>query len=212
MDNSDCQFTGHAGAVFAVGVHPDGKLAVSGGEDDTAYLWNIADGTLVRELAKHEDSVVCVAFNRDGKFVATGSMDGIIMVWKVRAALVCTVYLSPHSRRQALVYCPAMYTHCRWDLAGRRRNKGLRARLRGRSQLVRMAPSRTVPSRSDGWRRSLHVGCPGSQPVVLLRPDNECVVWWVGPRWPQLYFGVGRRFASAVVSKERTDHFEGERR
>eukprot|EP00038_Savillea_parva_P031602 m.88523 g.88523 ORF g.88523 m.88523 type:complete len:424 (+) comp9763_c0_seq2:28-1299(+) len=89
-DNSNAQFTGHTGAVFSVDVHPNGELAVSGGEDDTAYLWRVADGSLVRELAKHEDSVVCVAFNRDGKFVATGSMDGVIHVWNVEdGAKVC---------------------------------------------------------------------------------------------------------------------------
>ena len=34
-----------AGSVFCVSLHPLGELACSGGEDDKAYVWKVADGT-----------------------------------------------------------------------------------------------------------------------------------------------------------------------
>jgi WD40 repeat protein len=83
VDNSDAQFTGHAAPVFTVSLHPAGELAVSGGEDDCAFVWRTSDGGLVHTLEKHHDSVVCTGFNRDGSLVATGSMDGVIKVYKV---------------------------------------------------------------------------------------------------------------------------------
>lgn len=92
VDNSDARFTGHAAPVFSVSIHPAGELAVSGGEDDCAFVWRISDGSLVHTLEKHLDSVVCTGFNRDGKLVAIGSMDGIIKVYKVCFLCVLMFY------------------------------------------------------------------------------------------------------------------------
>merc|ERR1719259_1257284 len=70
-------------SVFSVALDPTGSVAVSGGEDDKAYVWKVADGSVLFECAGHQDSVVCVAFNHDGSMVATGDMAGMIKVWKV---------------------------------------------------------------------------------------------------------------------------------
>merc|ERR1719374_387724 len=70
-------------SVFSVALDPTGSIAVSGGEDDKAYVWKVADGSLLFECGGHQDSVVCVAFNHDGSMVATGDMAGMIKVWKV---------------------------------------------------------------------------------------------------------------------------------
>lgn len=70
-------------SVFSVGLDPSGSLAVSGGEDDKAFVWKVADGSVLFECTGHQDSVVCVAFNHDGSMVATGDMAGMIKVWKV---------------------------------------------------------------------------------------------------------------------------------
>jgi len=70
-------------SVFSVALDPTGSVAVSGGEDDKAYVWKVADGSVLFACAGHQDSVVCVAFNHDGSMVATGDMAGMIKVWKV---------------------------------------------------------------------------------------------------------------------------------
>jgi len=70
-------------SVFSVSLDPTGSVAVSGGEDDKAFVWKVADGSVLFECGGHSDSVVCVAFNHDGSMVATGDMAGLIKVWKV---------------------------------------------------------------------------------------------------------------------------------
>jgi WD40 repeat protein len=82
-DNSIQQFTEHKGkSVFAVATHPTQPIAVSGGEDDMGYIWDIQTGELITKLTGHTDSVSSVGFSHDGDLVATGGMDGRVRFWR----------------------------------------------------------------------------------------------------------------------------------
>ena len=81
-DSSISHFGEHQGSVFAVAVHPFRPLAVSGGEDDLGYIWNLEDGEVVVKLTGHTDSVTSVGWSHDGELVATGGMDGKVRVWR----------------------------------------------------------------------------------------------------------------------------------
>lgn len=69
-------------SVFVVSTHPTLPIAVSGGEDDLGYLWNVEDGEELVKLTGHADSVTSAAFSMEGSMVATGGMDGKIRVWR----------------------------------------------------------------------------------------------------------------------------------
>jgi ribosome assembly protein SQT1 len=81
-DTSILHFGAHSKSVFALAAHPTQPLAVSGSEDDMAYLWDLTTGDKIQALGGHSDSVNCVAFSSDGTLVATGGMDGKTRVWK----------------------------------------------------------------------------------------------------------------------------------
>ena len=81
-DNSIQHFPTHTGSVFAVATHPLQPIAVSGGEDDTGYIWNIDDGEVIVKLTGHTDSVTSVGFSSDGEYVSTGGMDGKVRIWR----------------------------------------------------------------------------------------------------------------------------------
>eukprot|EP00040_Diaphanoeca_grandis_P019920 m.105521 g.105521 ORF g.105521 m.105521 type:complete len:430 (+) comp27656_c0_seq1:104-1393(+) len=81
-DCSSSKFIGHTGYVLSIAWHPQGNVVASGGEDDKAFAWNVADGSKILEVTDHKDSVVQVTFNRAGTLLATASMDGMIVVRK----------------------------------------------------------------------------------------------------------------------------------
>lgn len=84
QDDAEAKFTQHTGSVFCCDIDEKGSgLAVTGGEDDKAYIWNIADGSIASECSGHKDSVTNVSFSHDGSMVATGDMSGIIKVWRL---------------------------------------------------------------------------------------------------------------------------------
>ncbi|KAJ3359782.1 hypothetical protein GGF32_009017 [Allomyces javanicus] len=81
-DDSVQGFFEHKQPVHCVALHPmHPTIALSGGEDDMAYLWNVATGERLHALAGHTDSVIAAAFNMDGSLCATGGMDGKVFVW-----------------------------------------------------------------------------------------------------------------------------------
>jgi ribosome assembly protein SQT1 len=82
-------------SVFTVALHPtfpNPPLAVSGGEDDAAFIYSplpSSSGAAVHaeafppvKLTGHTDSVVSVGWSSDGEMVATGGMDGRVRVWR----------------------------------------------------------------------------------------------------------------------------------
>ncbi|KAL1491630.1 hypothetical protein ABEB36_012199 [Hypothenemus hampei] len=84
IDLSQLTFNGHGNSVFSSDVSKDQTLAVTGGEDDMAYLWNTSTGEVVFECTGHKDSVTEVCFNHNDQYIATGDMAGMIQVWSVQ--------------------------------------------------------------------------------------------------------------------------------
>uniref|UniRef100_A0A8C6Z769 Angio associated migratory cell protein n=1 Tax=Nothoprocta perdicaria TaxID=30464 RepID=A0A8C6Z769_NOTPE len=84
QDDSEVTFALHSASVFCVSLDPKtNTLAVTGGEDDKAFVWRLSDGELLFECSGHKDSVTCAGFSHDSVFVATGDMSGLIKVWRV---------------------------------------------------------------------------------------------------------------------------------
>ena len=77
---------GHTRAVTSVGFSPDGATIVSGSDDGTVKLWDVAPRTNTATLKGHTDEVTSVAFSPDGTIVASGSEDETIKLWDVAEA------------------------------------------------------------------------------------------------------------------------------
>lgn len=82
-DKSLKTFTKHEKSVFTVTFNSTNTLVASGGQDDMAYIWDIASGDVVLECTGHKDSVTQVKFSYDDRYLATGDMSGLLQVWDV---------------------------------------------------------------------------------------------------------------------------------
>ena len=64
--------TGHVWTIKALALSPDGRLALSGGEDHATILWDVATGTQLSRIL-HQHEVSGVAFSPDGALGATAN-------------------------------------------------------------------------------------------------------------------------------------------
>ncbi|GFN90510.1 angio-associated migratory cell protein, partial [Plakobranchus ocellatus] len=67
--------------------HINPEIAVTGGQDDRAFVWSTKDGSVILECTGHTDTVNSVGFSHDGSLVATADMKGLIKVWQVDTCL-----------------------------------------------------------------------------------------------------------------------------
>lgn len=82
-DDATITFAKHTGSVFCGSLHPTSDIAVTGGEDDKAYVWAIDSGEVIFEVAGHKDTIIAAEFSHDGNYLATGDMAGEIQVFKL---------------------------------------------------------------------------------------------------------------------------------
>ena len=74
-------FRGHKSSVYAVCFSPDSKRVVTGSDDNTAKIWDMATGQEFLTLKGHTETVKSVTFSPDGKRVVTGGDDETAKVW-----------------------------------------------------------------------------------------------------------------------------------
>ncbi|SDC76950.1 WD40 repeat [Geodermatophilus telluris] len=81
-DGASQDLVGHAGAVYAVALSPDGRHVLSGDENGELRLWELGTGGRdVRVLSGHSGAVTAVAYSPDGRVFASAGADGAVRVW-----------------------------------------------------------------------------------------------------------------------------------
>ena len=75
---------GHTDNISGLAISPDNRILVSvSGQELTIKIWDLEQGTLIRDLGEDVGAVTTVAFNPDGKFFVTGAVgiDRTIKFW-----------------------------------------------------------------------------------------------------------------------------------
>jgi WD40 repeat protein len=87
---------GHESTVYFLAVTPDGKRVISGSEDSTLKVWDLATGHCLATFEGHTDAVIGVALTPDGKRLISGSEDNTLKVWDL-AAGYCLATFEGHT-------------------------------------------------------------------------------------------------------------------
>lgn len=99
-------FEGHNGHVLCIAFSKDGKRAISGGDDNTARVWDVENGREVRPLEGHSDEVLAVAISDDGKRFLTGSADRTVRLWDAGSGRQLKVLEGHTERVVAVAFSP----------------------------------------------------------------------------------------------------------
>jgi len=75
-------FDGHTSRVFSVALSVDGRLAISGGLDQTLRVWNLETGECLNIL-KNNGDVIALALSADGRLAVSRSWDKTLRVWNL---------------------------------------------------------------------------------------------------------------------------------
>ncbi len=67
--------------VQSLSFSPDSQLLISGGGDNSIYIWNVEDQDMLNQLNMHNSLVSSIAFTPDGSWFASSSWDGTIRIW-----------------------------------------------------------------------------------------------------------------------------------
>jgi WD40 repeat protein len=87
---------GHAAAVRAVALSPDGRRLVTGSDDHTARLCRLDDKS-VCIILPHGGPVRMAHFSADGRVLITSSDDRTVRLWDVESAAELSLFRAEHT-------------------------------------------------------------------------------------------------------------------
>ncbi|XP_034711979.1 protein ROOT INITIATION DEFECTIVE 3-like isoform X3 [Vitis riparia] len=74
-------------AIGPVSCSKDGVYIVGGAPSGNAYIWEVADGRLLKTWHAHHKSLTSMVFSDDDSLLISGSDDGMIRVWSMISLL-----------------------------------------------------------------------------------------------------------------------------
>jgi WD40 repeat protein len=99
-----------------VGLSADGKIALTGSQDQTARLWDTATGKPIGPPLLHQDFAEAVALSADGKMVLTGSDANTARLW----ATVTGKPIGPPLKHEGRILAVALSADGKTALTGQR--------------------------------------------------------------------------------------------
>ena len=101
-------FEGHTDAVQSVFLSQDSRLALSGSNDNTLKLWDIATGECLRTFEGHTDSVSSVCLSADNRFAFSGSFDwkNNLKLWDVATGKCLRTFEGDRAAVKSVAFSP----------------------------------------------------------------------------------------------------------
>jgi mono/diheme cytochrome c family protein len=99
-------FAGHSERITSIVFSADGRRALSGSEDRTLRLWDVATGTGLQRFAGHTDEVLCVALAPDGRYAISGGRDKTVRLWDISSGTEWRCLRGHTDQVTSVAFCP----------------------------------------------------------------------------------------------------------
>lgn len=109
------QFLGHSEAVNSVDLSPNGRYALSGGNDYAAYLWDTQSGQVLHRF-NHGSRVALVRLDSAGRYAFTASAMGQAVIWDLVSGKQVSQLQMKH--RQEIYSTARFVNQGKWLLTG----------------------------------------------------------------------------------------------
>ncbi len=97
---------GHADAILAAALSPDGKTLATAGYDRMILIWNLDSLKPVQTLKDHTDAVYALAFSPQGTTLASASADRTVKLWNLASGKRGKTLSDATAELYALAYSP----------------------------------------------------------------------------------------------------------
>lgn len=97
---------GHADAILAADLAPDGRTLATASYDRLILLWDLEAGRSTRTLKEHTDAVHAVAFAPDGRTLASAGADRTVKLWDVATGARRVTLSDPTAEQYAVAFAP----------------------------------------------------------------------------------------------------------
>jgi WD40 repeat protein len=200
---------GHQGdTVTSFAITPDGATALTGGTDGLLKQWDLATGTLVRNLSADPTSVDRIAVSPDGTVAATGGAGRIVRLYDLKAGQEIRSFPALDYNVTALAFA----TDGKTLFAADRSDKGVRQWDITSGNVVRSIGTRVVSEQiavsPDGTR--IAIGTPEPAVEVFTVATGELVkkLPMTGQTFPRRLTFVGGPDRLAATDGDRVVAWE----
>ncbi|XP_053393326.1 protein qui-1-like [Mercenaria mercenaria] len=91
----------YAGPTLLHLVAPNSQRCISGGGDNRLQIWNLSDGSVLKEIS-HTDKVTCLKCTKDSQYLVTGSQDRSVKVWELDTGKIVQIVVDHSSSVRCL--------------------------------------------------------------------------------------------------------------
>ena len=188
-------FEGHTDGVNSISVSPDGRWALSGSDDKTLRLWELATGRCLRTFEGHTDSVTSVSISSDGRWALSGggNFDRTLRLWEPATGQCVRTFKGHTNAVNSVTFSP----DGRWGLSGSWDNT-LRLWELATGQCMRTFEGHTGSVESVCISPDGRWGLSGSS-------DGELRLWELKHSGPPASLAVARPRSSDEVIRAETE-------
>jgi WD40 repeat protein len=219
--------TGHTGFVRAVAISPDGRRALSGGDDHVLRLWDLLTARLVASLPGHTAAVRAIAFLPDGSQALSAGDDKVARLWDLAAGRELHAYKGDGAAINALAVIDQGRRFLTGDAAGKvlawnvvdgtsspvsdlgmsvaclavspDGHRALCGDSNGHARLLNLANGQTLQTFGTGGLPFTSVAfTPGGKSVLTCGLENECRIWDISGNAPGAAAAPGRSIKDPV--------------